>query len=393
MSIREILENKEEIYYKEFAVLDNSFRIIDDKYFKKSTFGLHNFNIALLSRKNTDYFNTTIDSNNQNQNNQNQNLNLIKNHSQNLIEMRQLSMENLKENNSKASLAILIYSLLYSITTLIGKFLGMYYPEVENSATNLIRGIIVLIISQIIFSRNELSIKEELSKDLSKTKILLLRCLFGAFANFAFFQSLKNMRVSSAFTIFNVSPIITTVLSVVFLGIKISNADIFGFISCFFSVILITKPSFLFNSLVESEDKLIGIIWAIFAMLFSGISVFLNKKIGKDFHFISNLYIMGVFFILISVFVLMISENGLRTITFYSCFLAVLMSIFFFASIASLAYSLSIGADIVKILPITYSGVVINSFYNVVIFHQSFDIFDFIGSCVIIIVNVLNAFK
>jgi drug/metabolite transporter (DMT)-like permease len=380
MSIREIQENKEETNYKEVAVLDQSFIIVDDKYFRKSTMKLHEFNSALFSRKNTnlDYFNTSFNSENQ---------------KQSLIEIQKTSLENLKENNFKASLAILIYSFLYSITTLIGKLLGMYHPEVENSATNLIRGIVVVMVSQLIFSKNNLSIQEELNKDRSKTKILLIRCLFGAFANFAFFQSLQNMRVSSAFTIFNVSPIITTVLSVIFLGIKITNADIYGFISCFFSVILITKPSFIFHSTVESDDKLIGIIWAISAMAASGFAIFLNKKIGKDFHFISNLYLMGVFFILISTFVLMISENGLRTLTFYSCFLAVLMSFFFFGSIACLAYSLSIGADIVKILPITYSGVVINSFYNVVIFHQSFDIFDFIGSCIIIIVNILNAFK
>ena len=101
---------------------------------------------------------------------------------------------------------------------------------------------------------------------------------------------------------------------------------------------------------------------------------------------------MGVFFIIVSLFFLMISENGLRTMTFYSLFLASLMSVVFFASISCLAYSLSIG-DPVKILPITYSGIVINSFYNVLIFHQSFDIFDFIGSFIIISVNVYNTLK
>lgn len=380
--IREIQDIKEEetMNFKEVSIIDNSFRIIDDKYFRKSTIALSEFNNALLSRKNTnyDYFNTSYDS---------------KQGKQTLLEIRKTSMDNLKDNNFNASLLMIIYSILYSITSLIGKFLSMYYPEVENSATNLIRGVIVLLISQFVFTRNNLSIKEELSKDLSKTKILLFRCFFGAFANFAFFQSLQNMRVSSAFTIFNIAPIITTILSVIFLGAKISNSDIMTYISCFFSVILITKPSFIFYTTVASDDKLIGVIWALIGMGASGLGLFLNKKIGKDFHFISNLYMMGIFFILISAIGLVISENGLRTVSFYSFFLAVMMSVFFFASISCLAYALSINADIAKILPIAYSGVVFNSFYNVAIFHQSFDIFDFLGSCVIVMVNVINALK
>ena len=362
MSIKEKEEKKNEEQYETVIVLDHSFEIVHDKYFRQNTFKSE-LSFALISRKNTDF--TMLDSKNSTTS---------------------------RERNLKASLAMFTYSVIYSIATLIGKFLGMYYPEVENSATNLIRGFIVVIIAQIVFTYNGISIKAELTKNWSKTKLLLWRCFFGALCNFCLFQSLQNMRISSAFTIFNVSPIITTILSVIFLGFTMTNMDIFAFVSCFFSVILITKPAFIFPSDGESEDKLIGIIWALAGMSFSGVAVFLNKKIGKDFHFISNLYIMGVFFIIISLFFLMISENGLRTMTFYSLFLASLMSVVFFASISCLAYSLSIG-DPVKILPITYSGVVINSFYNVLIFHQSFDIFDFIGSFIIISVNVYNTLK
>ena len=69
-----------------------------------------------------------------------------------------------EENNFKASIAILFYAIIYSIATLIGKFLGMYYPEVENSATNLVRGFVVIVIAQMVFTYNNLSIKEELTR-------------------------------------------------------------------------------------------------------------------------------------------------------------------------------------------------------------------------------------
>lgn len=366
MSIKEVEEQQTNKNIKTADVLDYSFVIVSDNYFRKNTLLLSGLNSALISRKNTD-FNMHLNPNQENP-------------------------VAYKESNLKASLAILMYSIIYSIATLIGKFLGMYYPQVENSATNLVRGFVVVIIAQIVFTYNNLSIKTELTRNWEKTKLLIWRSLFGALCNFCLFQSLQNMRISSAFTIFNVSPIITTLLSVIFLGFTMTNMDIFAFISCFFSVILITKPAFIFPSDLESEDKLIGIIWAVTSMCFSGVAVFLNKKIGKDFHFISNLYMMGVFFIIVSCFFLMISENGLRTMSLFSFCLAALMSVVFFASISCLAFSLSIG-DPVKILPITYFGVVLNSFYNVLIFHQSFDIFDFIGSFIIIAVNVYNTIK
>ena len=299
----------------------------------------------------------------------------------------QLISDNI-ENNLKASLYIFISYILYSIVNLLGKVIGFYYPLVENSITNLFRGIFVAIICHIYFVIEKIDLRKEFNKPYKKLLFLLIRCFFGALCNFILFESFKYMRISSSFTIFNTSPIFVSILTVIFLNGKFNSFDILTFIVCFLSVCMITKPSFLFGS-SDDADTNFGIFLSILSAIFSAVAVFTNKVISKDFNYIITIYVMALSFILISILVIPFTQYGFSTFTIYILILTLILSIIFYYSLGLFVQGINIG-DPIKVLPITYVAIVMNLIYNTFIFKQACDWLDIIGSLLIIMINIIR---
>jgi len=291
------------------------------------------------------------------------------------------------EDNYKACILTFLSSFLYSITNFLGKVMSVYYPEVENTSTNLIRGIIIIILSHAYFYQKNIDLNQQINKPKIKIFVLFWRTVTGALCNFLLFESLKYMRISSSFTIFNLAPIFTSILTVIFLGGNLRKIDIIAFIVCFFSVILITKPAFIFDASSTEEDHPLGIFFAFIAAGLSGIAVFLNKIIAKDFDVSFNVYGMGFAFAFVSLIINPFTNNGFSTLSFVPFLIAVILSVFFYFSVFIFFSALGIG-DPIKILPINYIGIVLNMIYNFFIFGQSCDFLDIIGSCLIILINI-----
>jgi len=291
-------------------------------------------------------------------------------------------------DNFKGSVLNFFSVFLFSLNNIIGKVLGYYYPEIENAVTNLIRGLTIGIISFIIIQRENFNLLKKLkSKSTKKLIILFFRCFTGSVANFFLLESLKYLRISSASTIFNLAPIIGTILSVVYLKSKFSHLDIFSFIICFFSLILITKPGFIFNA--NNEDDPIGILICLIGASFAGSCIFLNKMIAKDFENIIITLILGILFIIESLMIIPFTKNGFSNYTFFAFTCAVLLAIFYFFHVSLFTMAIRI-SNPVKILPISYAGVVLTLLYNTFIFKQSCDFLDILGSVFIIFVNVFK---
>jgi len=305
-----------------------------------------------------------------------------------LISSRNEEKVHLQDDNFKASIFIFCSYFLYSIVNLLGKYIGYYYPEVENSTTNLIRGLILVLFSHITWYYQKFDYLSELKKPKIKLLLLFIRCFFGSLCNFLLFESFKHMRISSSFTIFNISPIFVSILSVIFLNGKFTYFDFFSFFICFFSVCLITKPSFLIG-VDDDGDTPLGIMISVISAILSAIAMFSNRVISKDFHYSISIYGMGIFFFFQSAFILPFTEKGFSSYNFTCfCISLVLSSIFFF-SLGLFIHGLNIG-DPIKVLPITYIAIVLNQFYNSLIFKQYSDFFDYLGSFLIIMINVLR---
>ncbi len=295
-------------------------------------------------------------------------------------------------NNFKACIIMTMCSFIFSLSNLCGKFISFYYPEVETASVNLIRGFVLISLSHLFFMYQKLKIINEifLNKPRNKIIILFIRSLFGASGNLLLLWSFKFMRISSAFTIFSISHIITSILAHVILKESFTKFDVASFIISFCSVCLITKPSFIFSSEHQAiEDSFVGILLVFSALICNSVSVFSTKYISKDFHFSVAPCLVGYFFIIESVLILMISGVGFVYISLVPFLLSVLLSIFFFICIYLMIIALGIGNPI-KILPISYTGIVYCLIYNKFIFGQTCDFFDIFGSSSIILINILK---
>jgi len=291
------------------------------------------------------------------------------------------------DDNYKACLYTFLSTFLYSITSFLGEVLSKYYPDVEASSTNFIRGIVLIFLSLFYSHKNKINLSQQINKLKDKIFVFTLRCLASALCNYLFFESLKYMRMSSSFTILNLSPIFTTILTVIFLNAVLLKIDIIALLVCFFSVILITKPAFIFSSSSSGEDHPLGIFLAFSAAVIAGISNFANKIIAKDFDTCFICLGIGIASSLLSLIISPFTTNGFGTLSFETFIIAIILSLFSFYSVFTWVFSISCG-DIVKILPITYVGIVLNLIYSTFIFRQSCDFLDILGSCLIIFINI-----
>lgn len=297
-----------------------------------------------------------------------------------------------KPNNFLGIVYLFISVFLLSIAHLLSKFLIVYFPQVENLANNFIRGIILIILSQTLMQKKNISLKDQLSKNKSKTIQLLIRCFFGAVCNITLFESFKFMRISSAFTIFCTYPIFVSIISILILKSEFAFFDILSYFSCIASVILISKPAFIFTNNSANEpgsDTAYGIFLSILSSLINAVGVYINKSIAFDFHNLVSVFFFGFWFFVSTAILLPFSENGLATLEFASFALIVFSSLIFFFGVMLFVEALNIGEPI-KVLPVFYFGIVFSLAYNCFIFGKRTDLLDVLGSLIIIVFNVLG---
>lgn len=320
------------------------------------------------------------------------------------VEKKKLNNQSLQEekhlDNFMACIYMIIAVSLFSFMNLGGKYMLVYFPEIDNITTCFFRGLITFLLAIIYIYKYELSFFSILRKDKNKTFLLILRNFIWALCNYSMFEALKYMRISSAFTLYNTSPIFTSVLSVIFLKSKFTKFDVFSLLICFISVCLITKPAFLnflFHSDISGEDSFFGILIVLISAFFTSIGILLNKLIAQDFHFIQSTVLYAIFFMFDSLFLSFIKNftdekgfgilSNIGDFTYLSFFIVILIGFINFVNINFYTHSLNIG-DPVIILPLTYIGIVLNMVYNSLIFGKKTDLLDILGSFMIIAVNV-----
>jgi drug/metabolite transporter (DMT)-like permease len=290
-----------------------------------------------------------------------------------LISLKEKKKKIIIQNNLKSIILLFISNFLFSITNLIGKTIGMYYPEVNINACNFFRGFFAFTLSLIYSFYYKINLKEEF-KDRSYLTLfkLIIRCICGATSQILFFLSLKFLRISSAYTIFCISPLMVTILTWIFLNGKFTKMDIIALIICFFSVCLITKPQFLFGLEIQNlEDSTIGCIFALFAAFVNSFAVFMSKLVSNDFNLIIQPLMLGIFYMLECFILLCFEDTGFETLSFTPILLTVFFSISFWFNLLIFVYGLSLG-DPIKVISIQYSGIVFGLLYNIFIYKTRF---------------------
>jgi len=294
-----------------------------------------------------------------------------------------------KKNDLKGFCLLVFSVFMYSFANLISKYLSIFYPTIENLTVNLFRGLYLILISSALIYHQKIDYIEQIQRNNYKTKLLLIRCLFGAFANIALFEAFKYMRISSAFTIFCTYPIFVSVLSIIFFKSKFSNFDIVNYIACILSVVFISKPAFIFTDASGANDSAYGVFFAFSAAITNAIGVCINKSIAFDFDYLISTLLLGVFFVAESIVLLPFTQYGISTLSFKGFLWCTLLSIIFFIGLSMFVLALNYGNP-VKILPATYFGIVFSLIYNTFIFGKPTDFLDILGSGTIVLFNTLG---
>jgi drug/metabolite transporter (DMT)-like permease len=288
------------------------------------------------------------------------------------------------QNNFKSIIILFFSSFLFSITNLIGKYISMYYPEVNINTCNFIRGFFAFNLSLLYTYYYKIEIiKEFKNTSYSLLFKLIVRCTCGSTSQILLFISFKYLRISSATTIFCISPILVTIFTWILLNGKINKIDIIALIICFCSLCLITKPQFIFGGIHNENDTIIGCFFALLAAIVNSLAIFTSKLISCDFNLIIQPLVLGIFYMLECFILLCFEETGLESFTFFLVFLTIFFSTLFWINLLLFVYGLSLG-DPIKVISIQYSGIVFTLFYNIFIFKQGFDILDLLGSFSII---------
>lgn len=235
-------------------------------------------------------------------------------------------------NNLKASFILLISTLLFSWVNLIAKLLEEYYPGLDISAINLIRSLVMIILSYYYLNKENISLKSELNKPKEDLINLTIRAFSNKLANIYLLISLKHLRISTCFTIFNMSPIIVAIITMIFKNGKMTRLDFSSYIICLISVFFITKPKFLFGDDTKNEDEFIGIVYICIATFANAITIIFNKDIAHKFHSNTNVFFTTFSLFVVSGFILIFSEKGLSTFNIYSLFYTIIMGILFYWS-------------------------------------------------------------
>eukprot|EP00834_Sanchytrium_tribonematis_P001550 NODE_39_length_35218_cov_0.479655.p13 type:complete len:311 gc:universal NODE_39_length_35218_cov_0.479655:1981-1049(-) len=127
--------------------------------------------------------------------------------------------------------------------------------------------------------------------------LLNLRGLAGGVAVYLYFQTLKQIPVSTATALFMTSPIYSIILARIFLQERVSYAKTFAVIVVLLGSALIAHP----NSWVESYSDFLGSSLAVTEAFMAAVAVTFIKLIGDRAHFVQLVFYLSIYMLLIGI--------------------------------------------------------------------------------------------
>jgi len=217
--------------------------------------------------------------------------------------------------------------------------------------------------------------------DIKINRLLISRGIFGLIAMSLNFYGLKILPLSEASVISQTSPVIVGIFAAIFLKEKYEMSQFLGALFCFFGVLLVAKPAFLFEleeeKRTESNLKFIGVIAVLTSTIFIATTQVLVKTIGaKTNEGIVTLYfaaIAGIGAPLTSMY------QGFNAFTLQDLALLLLMGFFTFTGqiFRNKAYILGNPG---KVAIVQYFGILYSMFLDVWVLGSSLDFYSILGA-------------
>lgn len=171
--------------------------------------------------------------------------------------------------------------------------IGATFYHFPTAASVLVRALVNILLSALyIVARSPPS----LAPTAAHLRVLVARSVAGALGCLCIFTALKHIPVGNAVTLFCTSPVITTVLSALFLHEPITLVDIVSLVTNFAGVLFVAQPPFLFDHVVDAipnANPTLGAICALLAACCASTVYTLIRSLGLRVHFILNVVSLG----------------------------------------------------------------------------------------------------
>ena len=212
----------------------------------------------------------------------------------------------------------------------------------------------------------------------NQKKLLILRGLVGVISMILFFWGIHYISIGSAVTPRYISPIFAAILAVFFLSEVIKPLQWFFFIIAFTGVFLINN--------YDPSGSNFGVFLVLLAAFFSAIVYILISKIGKRDHPVVVVH----YFMMISTLV-----GGLGSIVFWVRpdwkDLLLLTSLGFFGFFGQLFMTKAFqNSEAHMVAPFKYVEVLFTLIFGFFILKESYDLYQFLGTFLVILGLVLN---
>ena len=212
----------------------------------------------------------------------------------------------------------------------------------------------------------------------NQKKLLILRGLVGVISMILFFWGIHYISIGSAVTLRYISPIFAAILAVFFLSEVIKPLQWFFFIIAFTGVFLINN--------YDPSGSNFGVFLVLLAAFFSAIVYILISKIGKRDHPVVVVH----YFMMISTLV-----GGLGSIVFWVRpdwkDLLLLTSLGFFGFFGQLFMTKAFqNSEAHMVAPFKYVEVLFTLIFGFFILKESYDLYQFLGTFLVILGLVLN---
>ena len=212
----------------------------------------------------------------------------------------------------------------------------------------------------------------------NQKNLLILRGLVGVTSMILFFWGIHYISIGSAVTLRYISPIFAAILAVFFLSEVIKPIQWFFFIIAFTGVFLINN--------YDPSGSNFGVFLVLLAAFFSAIVYILISKIGKRDHPVVVVH----YFMMISTLV-----GGLGSIVYWVRpdwkDLILLTSLGFFGFFGQLFMTKAFqNSEAHMVAPFKYVEVLFTLIFGFFILKESYDLYQFLGTFLVILGLVLN---
>ena len=212
----------------------------------------------------------------------------------------------------------------------------------------------------------------------NQKKWLILRALMGSISMILFFGAVHYISIGSAVTLRYTSPIFAAVLAVFFLKEKIKPLQWLFFGSAFIGVYLIKS--------YDPSGSNIGVLLVLLASFFSAIVYILISKIGKGDH---PVVVVHYFMLMATVL------GGIGSFFFWRTpsieDIGLLLSLGLFGFFGQLFMTQAFqNAEAHLVAPFKYVEVVFTLFFGIFVLYETYDLYHFLGTFLVIGSLILN---